>query len=367
MGVRKCALEIVVVNRDFWQGRSVFLTGHTGFKGSWLALWLHRAGAKVHGLSLAPPTQPSLFVEAGVESLMATSTLADVRDLAALQAAMVAARPDVVFHLAAQPLVRFSYADPLQTFAVNVLGTANVLESVRSCADVRAVVSVTTDKCYANQEWLWGYREQDPLGGHDPYSASKACAEHVTASYQRSFFAAAGVMAATARAGNVIGGGDWAADRLVPDALRSCDNARTLEIRYPGSIRPWQHVLEPLSGYVRLAEALRTDGASFAEAWNFGPSDDDARPVQWILERLTRRMPELRWVHAGGEHVHEAGFLKLDSSKARARLGWRPTWSLEQALDLTVDWHRQWRSSRAARAACFGQIELHDNDAVRAD
>lgn len=344
------------MNPQFWRGRRVLVTGHTGFKGSWLCLWLVSLGAEVHGYALSPPTDPSLFEVVKVGDLLASSEIADVRDSEALCAAVSRVRPEVVFHLAAQPLVRYSYRAPVETYAVNVMGTVHLLEAVRRNDCVRAVVSVTTDKCYENREWPWGYRENEPLGGHDPYSSSKACAELVSAAYRDSFLAASGVALATARAGNVIGGGDWAADRLLPDFLRALDAGKTLTIRSPGAIRPWQHVLEPLSGYLALAEALVASGTQAAEAWNFGPVDDDARPVGWILDRLSARVPELRWQCDASPQPHEANYLKLDSSKARARLGWAPRWRLDKALDMTVDWHRAWRHGSDMRAVSLAQI-----------
>lgn len=344
------------MNPQFWRGRRVLVTGHTGFKGSWLCLWLASVGAEVHGYALPPPTDPSLFDVAKVGDLLAASEISDVRDGEALSAAVGRARPEIVFHLAAQPLVRYSFRAPVETYAVNVMGTVHLLEAVRRNDCVRAVVSVTTDKCYENREWPWGYRENEPLGGHDPYSSSKACAELVSAAYRNSFLAEAGVALATARAGNVIGGGDWAADRLLPDFLRALDAGETLTIRSPGAIRPWQHVLEPLSGYLALAEALAESGAQAAEAWNFGPVDDDARPVGWILERLSARVPELRWQCDALPQPHEANYLKLDSSKARACLGWAPRWRLDKALEMTVDWHRAWRHGSDMRAVSLAQI-----------
>ncbi len=283
------------MNTAFWQGRRVFLTGHTGFKGGWLSLWLAELEAEVHGYALAPPTEPNFFTVAGVGKRLASSVIADIRDAAALERALQAARPEVVLHLAAQPLVRQSYAEPAETFAVNVMGTVNLFEAVRRTPGVKAVVNVTTDKCYENREWVWPYRENEALGGHDPYSGSKACSELATAAWRRSFLDAAGVQLASARAGNVIGGGDWAADRLVPDFLRALDAGRPLVVRSPLATRPWQHVLGPLSGYLMLAEKLCAEGTAFAEAWNFGPDEADARPVQWIVETLCARLPGAAW------------------------------------------------------------------------
>jgi CDP-glucose 4,6-dehydratase len=347
------------VDPAFWQGKRVFLTGHTGFKGGWLSLWLQRLGAQVQGYALAPEGAHNLFTEARVAEGMA-STFGDIRDLAGLQAALGAFRPDIVIHMAAQPLVRLSYAQPVETYATNVMGTVHLLEAVRQTAGVRAVVNVTTDKCYENREWAWGYREDEPMGGHDPYSNSKGCAELVSSAYRRSFFAAGGPALATARAGNVIGGGDWATDRLVPDILRAFEKGEPVVIRNPHSTRPWQHVLEPLSGYLALAQRLWDEGAAFAEGWNLGPRDEDARPVQWIVERLVDQWGDgARWQLDGGQHPHEAHYLKLDISKARARLGWQPRWRLAEALDHIVTWHRAWLAGEDVRALCLRQIDQY--------
>lgn len=347
------------MDRAFWRGKRVFLTGHTGFKGGWLSLWLADAGAEVHGFALAAPTQPSLFGEARVEACLASHTIGDIRDAGEVERAMVAAAPDVVFHLAAQPLVRLSYAEPLATFATNVMGTAHVLDAARRTR-ARAFVSVTTDKCYENKEWLWPYRENEPLGGRDPYSASKACAELVTAAWRSSFHEENAARIASARAGNVIGGGDWALDRLVPDALRAFDANTVLEVRRPAAVRPWQHVLEPLSGYILLAERLFQGDGDMAEAWNFGPVDADARPVSWILDTLRATLPALRWEATGEDGVHEAGLLKLDSSKARARLGWTPKWCIATALEQTTVWHRAWREGMDMAAFTRAQIVAYE-------
>ncbi len=356
MGRRKRALEVLEVTPSFWNGKRVFITGHTGFKGGWLSLWLQSLGAKVHGYALDAPTDPHLFGVARVVEGMAGSTIADIRDADTFTAALQAARPEVVFHLAAQPLVRYSYTAPVETYAVNVMGTVNLLEAVRATPGVRAVVNVTTDKCYENREWLWGYREDEALGGHDPYSSSKACSELVTAAYRRSFLDAAGVALASARAGNVIGGGDWAADRLLPDFLRALDAGAKLQIRSPNAIRPWQHVLEPLSGYLLLAERLFTQPKIFAEGWNFGPADDDARTVRWIVEQLVSATPGAVWASNDTPQPHEAGYLKLDSSKARARLEWQPRWRLATALAKTLEWHNAWRGGKDMRAITLAQI-----------
>lgn len=347
------------MTRDFWRNRSVFLTGHTGFKGGWLALWMCQLGAKVHGYSLAPPTTPSFFTASRLQDYLQASTIADVRDLPKLAAAIQVAQPSVVIHMAAQPLVRESYKSPVDTFATNVLGTVNVLEAARKADTVQAIVNITTDKCYENQEWLWPYRETDRLGGHDPYSSSKACAEIVASAYRDSFLAEAEIQLASVRAGNVIGGGDWATDRLIPDFLRAIDAAEVLLIRSPNAVRPWQHVLEPLSGYLMLAERLVTDGATFAEAWNFGPEESDSKPVSWIVEHLCQMISHARWELEGTPHPHEAGLLKLDSAKAKAKLGWAPRWALETALDKTVEWHQAWKGGQSMAEISIQQIEAY--------
>ncbi len=351
---------MAAIGSDVWSGRRVFLTGHTGFKGSWLSLWLQSLGAEVHGFALPPPTEPSLFEAARVAEGMASSTIGDLRDFETVSTAMRACRPEIVLHLAAQSLVRYSYQAPVETYATNVLGTVHVLEAARQVGGVRAIVNVTTDKCYENREWQWGYREIDPMGGYDPYSNSKGCSELVTSAYRQSFFREGATALASARAGNVIGGGDWALDRLVPDILRAFEAGRPVVIRNPHSIRPWQHVLEPLSGYLALAENLLSEGQVWAEAWNFGPNDDDARPVEWIVERMVESWGDgADWSVDGGPHPHEASYLKLDISKAKARLGWRPRWSLRQALDEIVTWHRAWLAGDDVRSLCLRQISLY--------
>ncbi len=334
-------MENLVVNPEFWRGKNVLLTGHTGFKGSWLAIWLKNMQANVFGLALSPATKPSLFELAGIENLI-NSKIGDITDLAVVRSCFQESQPEIVIHLAAQPLVRYGYLNPLQTYQTNVLGSLNVLECIRESDSVKAVVMVTTDKCYENREWLWSYRENDMLGGYDPYSSSKACMELLVAAYRQSYFGHSGSIAlATVRAGNVIGGGDWAEDRLLPDLIRAVTGKQTLIIRNPQSIRPWQHVLEPLSGYLRLAERLFSDGPEFAEAWNFGPDPESAQNVQWIVEHVTKYWPDLKCQIIPDKQLHEAHVLKLDCSKAQARLSWRGRWQLPEALTKTLDWYQQ--------------------------
>jgi len=353
---------------DFWHGKRVLLTGHTGFKGSWLALWLQSLGAEVQGLALAPPTTPNLFTAARVADGLA-SEMGDIRDFDTVRCVMQRFRPQIVLHLAAQPLVRLSYSTPVHTYATNVMGTVHVLEAARAAGSVRAIVNVTTDKCYQNREWVWGYREDEPMGGRDPYSSSKACAELVTAAYRDSFLADAGIAVGSGRAGNVIGGGDWAADRLVPDALRAFGSGQPVLLRHPQATRPWQHVLEPLDGYLTLAEKLFVHGASYAAPWNFGPADDDVQPVQWIVERLAAAWgPGARWqVQADAHSLHEAHWLKLDTSKARQLLGWQPRWRLAHALAQTVQWHQAWLRGDCMRTLCLAQIAAYAQAADAAD
>ncbi len=367
MGKRQSALEdLVSMNTALWYGRSVFVTGHTGFKGGWLTLWLHQLGAKVYGYALSPPTEPSLFEVAGVGTVLASDTRADLADLTHLKSTLNKTQPEVIFHLAAQSLVRESYRDPLGTLASNVMGTAHVLEAARAVDSVRAIVLITTDKVYENRAWVYPYREIDPLGGHDPYSASKAAAEIVSASYRASFFGDAGHPArvATARAGNVIGGGDWATDRLVPDCLRAFSANESVHLRFPQSVRPWQHVLEPLAGYLQLAEhLLAPDGARFAKAWNFGPDESRDVTVGEVAEAIARHWGEGARVELAPavEHPHEATLLRLDSTGARNELGWKPRWSLEQALEQIVAWHRGWMQGADMAAISLNQIRVYES------
>ena len=352
------SVEGVALN--FWHKRRVLLTGHTGFKGGWLALWLQQLGAEVCGVALDPSSDPNLFSEAAVARGL-RSEIADIRDLTRVKAIVKDHKPEIVFHLAAQPLVRASYEDPVGTYTTNVIGTVNMLEAVRACDTVRSVVVVTTDKCYENKEWVWPYRETDRLGGYDPYSNSKACAELVVCSYRNSYFPPAdfaqhGVTIATARAGNVIGGGDWSKDRLIPDIMRAFADKQPVMIRNPHAVRPWQHVLEPLSGYLKLAQRLVKDGTEFGDAWNFGPYESDAKPVSWIVQQLAHEWgTNVQWQVDDRSQPHEAQMLKLDCSKAAHRLNWRPALSLTEALRLTADWYRRRNNGEDSRSITIEQ------------
>ena len=346
-------MENLELSPSFWNAKRVLITGHTGFKGGWLSIWLKRLGADVAGYALPAATEPNFFDAAGVSDSV-QSEVGDIRDLEHLSGFVAEFRPEIIIHMAAQSLVRRSYTDPIETFSSNVLGTVNILEAARQCDDVRAVVNVTTDKCYENLERQAGYREDEPLGGHDPYSSSKGCAELVTSSYRRSFSLAV----ASARAGNVIGGGDWAEDRLIPDMVRCLIASEAATIRNPASTRPWQHVLEPLHGYLVLAERLYGNSSEFAEAWNFGPEDDDAKPVEWLADRLCELWgSSASWSDAeSGDQPHEAGFLRLNCDKAKERLGWQPKMDLDQALCWTVDWYKCFQSGGDVRALTENQI-----------
>ena len=354
------------MHAPFWRDKRVFVTGHTGFKGGWLSLWLQHLGARVTGYALEPPTQPSLFGTAGVSSGM-TSIIGDVRDGAALANAVHAAKPEIVIHMAAQAIVRQAYDDPVETYSTNIMGTVNLLEAVRQNPGVRAVVNVTSDKCYENNEWVWGYREIDPMGGYDPYSSSKGCSELVTAAYRTSYFNPAshpehGVALASARAGNVIGGGDWAKDRLIPDFVRAVTAGEPVRIRNPDAVRPWQHVLAPLAGYLTLAERLAAEGVAFAQAWNFGPADADARPVRWIAGRFTELWGgSASWELDRNPQPHEARCLKLDCSRATAHLQWHARWGLDMALRKIVAWHKAHHSGADMRKETLAQVEEYCN------
>jgi CDP-glucose 4,6-dehydratase len=350
----------------FWKGKRVFLTGHTGFKGAWLTIWLDYLGAEVTGYALKPPTKPSIFEICRLDRRI-NSNIGDVRDEAKLKKAMRAAKPDIVIHMAAQPLVRLSYKQPVETYSTNVMGVVNVLEAIRACPTVKAVVNVTTDKCYENREHNRPFREDEPMGGYDPYSSSKGCSELVTAAYRNSFFnrkdyKTHGVALASARAGNVIGGGDWAEDRLIPDIIRAGLRGEKVRIRNPRAIRPWQHVLEPLSGYLMLAEKLYKHGPKYAQAWNFGPDAGDAKDVEWIVKKLFAAWPEANgYTIDKGPHPHEAHYLKLDSSKARRELGWKPRWQIGQSIEKIVDWTRDYAAKKDLYQTCTSQISEYTN------
>jgi CDP-glucose 4,6-dehydratase len=349
------------VNSKFWKGRSVFLTGHTGFKGGWLALWLTKMGANVYGYSFEAPTNPSFFNVINLETKIQNSTKGDIRNLSELKNSIQEARPSVIFHMAAQPLVRQSYNDPIETFTTNIIGTINVFEAAKKVETVEAIVNVTTDKCYENQESDRPYQETDRLGGYDPYSSSKACSEIITSAYRNSFLSANGIKLASVRAGNVIGGGDWATDRLIPDFFRSIDNDKILSVRSLQAVRPWQHVLDPLSGYLMLAEKLVINDDNFAEAWNFGPEQSDAKTVFWVLDRLSEKFSNAKWQEETINQPHEANMLKLDISKAKLKLGWTPQWSLETAIDNTIKWYQAFKKNENMTEFSIKQIKAYQS------
>ena len=349
------------VNPIFWNKKKVFITGHTGFKGSWLSLWLKSMGAVVKGYSLAPNTNPNLFNEAKVFEEV-ESEFDDIRNFENLSKSINDFDPEILIHMAAQPLVRLSYKNPIDTYSTNVMGTVNVLEACKKCKNLKSVVCVTTDKCYENKEWPWGYREYEPMGGHDPYSSSKGCSELVISSYRRSYFFTKETLSlASARAGNVIGGGDWSMDRLIPDILNSFQNSKKVVIRNPSSTRPWQHVLEPLSGYLVLAESLYNNGDEFSGAWNFGPKDDDCKSVKWIIDKMIENWGDgASWEKDKSVNPHESVFLKLDCSKAANYLNWHPKWNLNYTLKELVEWHQKWINGRDMKKECFKTIKLYN-------
>ena len=359
-------MEGLELNHQFWSGKRVFLTGHTGFKGSWLSLWLQHMGAEVTGYALAPPTKPNMYEMAKVDEGM-DSVIGDVRDKEKLVSSLLRVEPEIVIHMAAQPLVRRSYIDPVETYSTNVMGTVHLLEAVRGCRSVRSVVNVTTDKCYENKEWIWPYRENEALGGYDPYSSSKSCSEMITAAYRSSYFNASNfkdhqVAVATARAGNVIGGGDWAEDRLVPDILRSFSQGEPVSIRNPLSTRPWQHVLESLRGYLILSEHLFNFGAEYAEAFNFGPREEDIKTVEWVVSKIAEKWGEDKtWIKDKTKYTHEANLLMLDISKAANRLNWHPILSLDNGLQLTIEWNHNYNNSKDAKEITIAQVMHYEN------
>lgn len=346
----------------FYKGKKILITGHTGFKGSWLCLVLNKLGADIYGYALEPPTIPSLFIEAKISQFI-KSFCGDIRNLNYLTEVLNEVNPEIIFHMAAQPLVRESYKNPVETYEVNVMGTVNILEACRKTSSVRAIVNVTTDKCYSNKEWHWGYREDEPMGGYDPYSNSKGCSELVTSAYRDSFFnsrdyGAHHISLASARAGNVIGGGDWAQDRLIPDFIKSISKGEKLKIRNPYAIRPWQNVLEPLIGYLTLAEKLFTDGAFYAQAWNFGPDDKDSKNVEWIANKLCSIWGEdAAYEIDSSPQPHEANYLKLDCSKAKALLDWHPKMDLEDSIKHIVEWNKAFLNGENIRRVSENQID----------
>ena len=365
MGRRQCAMEGLVIDSSFWKGRRVFITGHTGFKGGWLLLWLRQLGAHITGYALEPTTTPAFFNEARVFDSLQQNIDGDIRDLKTLSSAMHAARPEIVIHMAAQALVQESYVDPVGTYSTNVMGVVNLYEAVRGVSSVKAVLNITSDKCYENKEWYWGYRETEPMGGCDPYSSSKGCSELISAAYRQSFFEKEGVGIATARSGNVIGGGDWSDDRIVPDAMRAFINKKPLLVRNPFATRPWQHVLEPLSGYIILCQALVQHFQEFSEGWNFGPNDKGARPVSDLANIMVKGWgDDASWVLDKESYPHEACFLKLDCSKANSRLKWQSIWSLERSLNETVKWYKAWSNKEDMYEFSLNQIKAYQNEII---
>ena len=372
MVVRCGPLEDMEINQSFWKGKRVLLTGHTGFKGGWLSIWLKELDAKVVGVSLPPEASPNMYNEAKVFESVSDDLMLDIRSLSNVENVFKKYEPEIVFHLAAQPLVRHSYQFPVETYETNVMGTLHVLEAIRNTESVRSAVMVTTDKCYENREWEWGYRENEPMGGHDPYSSSKGSAELLISSYRRSYFSARKENAsiASVRAGNVIGGGDWSQDRLIPDIITSFQSGSELIIRNPKSTRPWQHVLEPLSGYLNLAEKLYLDGEEYASAWNFGPRDQDIKPVSWIVKSLSEKWSGgVKWsVSANNdEGLHESNYLKLDCSKAKNRLGWEPSIDLSVALELTKDWYDAFKDGKDMYQITVDQIKFYQKEIRKND
>ncbi len=354
-------MEDLVINPNFWQGKNVLLTGHTGFKGSWLSLWLHLLGARVTGFSLEPPTHPSLFQEAKVGKILLNDFRGDIRDLNVFSKIIQQVNPEIVIHMAAQSLVRNSYADPVQTYATNVMGTVHLFEAIRKTPSVKVILNITSDKCYENNKSVRGHHEGSPLGGRDPYSSSKGCAELISSSYRHSYLQDADIAMATARAGNVVGGGDWASDRIVPDAIRAFISEEPLLVRNPNAVRPWQHVLEPLAGYLQLCEQLAVDSTQFAEAWNFGASDGDAQTVSQLVNFIAQSWGErAKWQHDEALHQpYEESYLKLDCSKARDKLGWKPRWSLQKAIEQSTAWYKAWYQGEDTFKLSLSQIETY--------
>jgi CDP-glucose 4,6-dehydratase len=356
-------MENLVIDQSFWKGRRVFLTGHNGFKGSWISLWLKQLGAEVCGYSLDCPTRPSIFYAAEIEKLMKYDVRGDIRDLKLLTKSMQSFQPEIVIHMAAQSLVRESYVDPIDTYTTNIIGTVNLFEAVRNTASVKAVLNITSDKCYENKELLKGYHEKDPMGGYDPYSSSKGCAELVSSAYRNSYFQESNVALATARSGNVIGGGDWANDRIVPDAIRAFIENKPLLVRNPKAVRPWQHVLEPLSGYLVLCQQLLKNPIDYSEAWNFGPNDEDEQPVSFLVDIIANTWGNgASWNQDDSNQPHEAFYLKLDCSKTRSLLKHKPAWSIEKTLHETVEWYKAWHNKKNMREFTICQIDTYQQE-----
>jgi CDP-glucose 4,6-dehydratase len=361
---------VEMIDKRFWKNRRILITGHTGFKGSWLCTWLNKLGAEIIGYSLPPPTNPSLFDLANVEQCVKKHIIGDVRDHDNLVKVVQECKPEIVIHMAAQPIVRDSYKNPVDTYAINVMGTVNLLDAVRLCPGIKAVVNVTTDKCYENREWVWGYRENEPMGGYDPYSNSKGCSELVTLAFRSSFFNPKlfnehGVALASARAGNVIGGGDWASDRLIPDCIKAILCEEVIKVRNPKAIRPWQHVLEPLSGYLLLCQKLcNNEGVNYAEGWNFGPKDSDTFSVEQLIKILCKTWGgKASYINTEGAGPHEASFLKLDCSKAQMKLGWQPRWNTTFAVTAIVDWTKCYVDGKSLQLMCSRQIDQYEDSA----
>ena len=349
------------MNPDFWKNRSVFLTGHTGFKGGWMTLALSQMGAKVSGYSLAPTTKPNFFSILKLKKYLAKSTIGNILDLKLLKKSIKEAKPSIVIHMAAQPLVHQSYKTPIETIMTNVIGTANIFEAAKDTNTIKAIINVTTDKCYENNEKITSYKENDRLGGHDPYSGSKACSELITATYRKSFLSKIDIYLASARAGNVIGGGDWSNDRLLPDFFRSLEAGKPMYVRSPNAIRPWQHVLEPISGYMKLGEKLVINGKDYANAWNFGPNDEDAKTVGWVIDHLCAKIPGTHWIADEEKHPHESTLLKLDSTKAKKYLDWNPKWDAKLSIHKTIDWYNAWKKGKEMSIISLSQIDEYNS------
>lgn len=350
------------MSKGFWKNKSVFITGHSGFKGSWLSLWLSSLGCNVHGYSLEPNTNPNLYSIFDIAKNITSSTFGDINNQILLKKALKECNPEIIIHMAAQPLVRESYRTPVETLNTNIIGTANVFDAARDLQNLKVILNITTDKCYKNLERTEPYKETEALGGHDPYSASKACSEIITSAYMKSFFNDLNINIASARAGNVIGGGDWSKDRLIPDLINANSNKKNLDIRSPSATRPWQHVLEPLSGYMALVEMLYQDGNKFNEPWNFGPDDKDVKSVEWISNYCSKKLVNLNWVDTSNQYSpHEAQLLQLDSTKAKAKLKWAPKWNIEVALDNTINWYESFANGNDMKKITLDQIELYQN------